>query len=166
MNESKFLIVLGIGNSVRMDDGAGIRVVERLSNDNTLKKLKITFSFLNTGGLDILDEIDGYKRAIIVDAADMPNQLKPGEIIHLTDLTKLAVDGIAGVSSHGIGLLSVLKYAKTGGYQTPEFIEIYGIQVKETGYFSESLTSEVATGVNTLVERLKKYILVLFSDRK
>lgn len=166
MTAPKFLVVLGIGNDIRMDDGAGIRVVERLSRDDNLKNLEIDFKFLNTGGFDILDEIDGYRRAIIIDAADMSEKgLKPGDIVHLTNLAELAVDQTSGISSHGIGLLHVLKYAKAGNYRIPEFIEIHGIQVKETEYFSENLTPEVEAGVNKLVEEMRKYILDLFSQK-
>jgi len=40
--KSKFLVVLGIGNAIRMDDGAKIRVIERLENDNDLKRFILT----------------------------------------------------------------------------------------------------------------------------
>ncbi|MFW9994524.1 MAG: hydrogenase maturation protease [Candidatus Odinarchaeota archaeon] len=164
MPKSKFLVVLGIGNSIRMDDGAGIRVVEQLSRENCLKNLEIDFKFLNTGGFDILDEINGYHRAIIIDAADMPEKgLKPGDIVHLTNLKEMEVSQTSGVSSHGIGLLHVLKYASAGNYKIPDIIEIHGIQVKETGYFNENLTPEVKAGVDSLVEEMKIHILGLFS---
>ncbi|MFX1250078.1 MAG: hydrogenase maturation protease [Promethearchaeota archaeon] len=166
MTDSKFLVVLGIGNIVRRDDGAGIRVVEQLKNDDSLKHLNIAFEFLNTGGFDILDEIDGYERAIIVDAADMPERLKPGEILHLSGLEEMAIGQATGVSSHGIGILNVLKYALIGGYNAPKAIEIYGVQVKETDYFSEELSPEVAKGVEKLTKFLKQYILSLFADRE
>ena len=162
---TKFLVVLGIGNSIRMDDGAGIRVVELLEQDKTLKKLKVSFKYLNTGGLDILDEIDGYTHAIIVDAASMADQgLKPGEFFYLENLNKLEIKETSEISSHGVGVFGFLKYAKVGGYQIPDPIEVYGIQVKETGFFSEELTPEVANAVKDLVIILKKKILDLYSN--
>ncbi|MHA2297890.1 MAG: hydrogenase maturation protease [Candidatus Hodarchaeales archaeon] len=162
MTGKKSLVVLGIGNSIRMDDGAGIRVVEQLNEDGDLKDIAVDFKFLNTGGFDILDEIDGYERAIIVDAADMPERgHEPGDIIHLENLAEIGASQATGVSSHGISLLHVLKYAHEGNYKVPEHIEIYGIQVKETRYFSECLTQEVASGVEKLAELLKKHILNL-----
>lgn len=163
MTSSKFLVVLGIGNSIRMDDGAGIRVVEQLEKDKTLEKLLISFKFLNTGGLDILDEIDGYERAIIVDAASMADQgLKPGEFYYLENLNDLKIEQTNEISSHGVGVFGFLKYAKVGGYSVPNPIEIYGIQIKETGFFSEDLTPEVANAVNELVIVLKNKILQFY----
>ncbi len=163
LTESKFLVVLGVGNAIRMDDGAGIRVVECLEQDPSLKHLEISFKYLNTGGFDILDEIDGYKIAIIVDAASMTDQgLKPGEFFHICDLGKYAKGQPVGVSSHGVGVLQVLGYAEAGGYQVPNQIEVYGIQVKETGFFSEELTPEVADGVKKLVNVLRESILNIF----
>jgi hydrogenase maturation protease len=148
-----------------MDDGAGIRVVEHLERDIELEALDISFKYLNTGGFDILDEIDGYERAIIVDAASMTDQnLKPGEFFCISDLKEYTKGQPVGVSSHGVGVLQVLGYAEMGGYEVPRKIEVYGIQVKETGYFSEELTPEVAKGVENLVDILRKRILALFSD--
>ncbi len=150
-----------------MDDGAGIRIVERLERDPSLQHLDISFKFLNTGGFDILDEIDGYERAIIVDAASMTDQgLKPGQFFHISDLSEFTTGQPIGVSSHGVGVLQVLGYAKMGGYQIPHQIEVYGIQVKETGYFSEDLTPEVAEGVKKLVKILRKRILNLYTQFK
>ena len=57
----------------------------------------------------------------------------------------------------------MLKYANVAGYQIPQSIEIYGIQIKETEYFSEQLTPEVANGVDILITRLKTRINELFS---
>ena len=163
MEESKKLIVLGVGNSIRMDDGAGIRTVEQLEKDEDLKQLGISFQYLNTGGLDILDAIDGFEHAIIVDAAAMADQgLKPGEIFHLENLNDLEVKDSGGISSHGVGVLPVLKYAKIGGYEVPNPIEIYGVQIKEIGFISEELTPEVANGVKELVPKLKSHIIGLF----
>jgi len=163
LTSTNFLVVLGVGNSVRMDDGAGIRVVEKLESDVELNQLDISFRYLNTGGFDILDEIDGFQNAIIIDAASMADKgLKPGEFFHLTDIGKMKSKPALGVSSHGLGVLSVLKYADIGGYEIPESIEIYGIQVKTTNYFSEELTPEVALGVQKLVKQVKKRILSLF----
>lgn len=159
------LVVLGIGNDIRMDDGAGIRIVEYLEQDPGLKKFNISFKFLNTGGFDILDEINGYNRAIIVDAASMTDQdLKPGQFFHINNLSEYKTGQPIGISSHGVGVLQILGYAEMGGFQVPHQIEVYGIQVKETGYFSEELTPEVAEGVKKLVNIIKERILRIFSN--
>ena len=157
-------MVLGVGNSIRMDDGAGIRVVEQLEQDEELSKYKISFQYLNTGGLDILDAIDGFDHAIIVDAASMADQgLKPGDIFYLENLNEVDIKDPGGISSHGVGVLPVLKYAKIGGYKVPNPIEIYGVQIKEIGFISEELTPEVSKGVKDLIPKLKSHIIRLLS---
>jgi hydrogenase maturation protease len=164
MVNSKLLVILGVGNSIRMDDAAGLRVVEHLEKDQSLQELGVSFKYLHTGGLDILDEIDGFKHAIIVDAASMADQgLQPGEYFHLENLHNLEVRKTGGVSSHGVGVLEVLEYAKIGGYQIPDPIEIYGIQVKEINIVSEELTPEVEKAVTELVKILKDKIIQLVS---
>jgi hydrogenase maturation protease len=147
-----------------MDDAAGIRVVECLERDSTLKHMNISFKYLNTGGFDILDEIDGFLNAIIVDAADMSDKgYKPGEILHITNLNDLDVEFQQGISSHGIGILPILKYAEESGYNLPKRIEIFGIQIKETNVFSEDLTPDVKQGVEKLTAHLKEYIINLLN---
>jgi hydrogenase maturation protease len=114
--------------------------------------------------LDILDAIDGFERAIIVDAASMAHQgLKPGDIFYLGNLNEIDIKDSGGISSHGVGVLPVLKYAKMGGYEVPNPIEIYGVQIKEIGFIGEELTPEVTNGVNKLIPKLKKHIISLFS---
>ena len=164
MSESKKLVILGVGNSIRMDDGAGIHAVEELEQDEELKHLEISFQYLNTGGLDILDAIDGFEHAIIVDAASMADQgLKPGDIFHLENLNDVDIQDAGGFSSHGVGVLPVLKYAKMGGYKVPNPIEIYGVQIKEIGFIGEELTPEVTKGVKQLIPKLKNHIINLLS---
>jgi hydrogenase maturation protease len=146
-----------------MDDAAGLRVVEKLETEKSLQQLNISFKYLHSGGLDILDEIDGYKHAILVDAASMAEQgLQPGEFFHLKNLHDLEVKQSTEISSHGIGVLEVLEYAKIGGYKIPNPIEIYGVQIKEIGFVSEELTPEVSEGVEKLVIILKERIQDLF----
>lgn len=160
----RFLVVLGIGNTIRMDDGAGIRVVEELKKVKSLKNLDISFKCLNSSGIEILDEINGYKQAIIVDAASTSNQeLRPGEIFHLDNLNEFKTEQTNEISSHGIGVLGIMKYAKKGGHNLPNPIEVYGIQIKETNSFIEDLTPEVSKAVKELVIILKDRILKLFS---
>ena len=164
MNRSKFLVILGIGNSIRKDDGAGIRVVENLERDEDLKEFNICFRFLNTGGFDILDSINGYKYAIIVDAASMEDQgLKPGEYIHIANLNSLDKKKPTNIFSHGIGILEILNYADLGNYEIPHQIEIFGIQIKEIDCFSEILSPEVEECVFRLTKLLKSRIINYFS---
>jgi hydrogenase maturation protease len=162
VTKTNLLVLLAVGNEIRKDDAAGIRVVKNLEQDSTLKHMNISFKYLNTGGFDILDEIDGFRNAIIVDAADMADKgYKPGEILHIKNLNELDVDFKQGVSSHGIGILPILKYAEESSYNLPKKIEIFGIQVKDTNVFSEELTPEVKQGVEKLTTHLKEYILNL-----
>ena len=76
-------------------------------------------------------------------------------------INDLDVEFQQGISSHGIGILPILKYAEESSYNLPKKIEIFGIQIKETTIFSEELTPEVKEGVEKLTILLKEYILNL-----
>ncbi|MFW9855108.1 MAG: hydrogenase maturation protease [Candidatus Thorarchaeota archaeon] len=159
------LVILGIGNTVRMDDGAGIRAVEELEKNERIKTFDIAFKYLNTGGLDILDAIDGHQYAIIVDAASLDDQeYNPGDIIHFPDLYALKDRYHEEISSHSMGVIPVMNFAEIGNYNLPSRVEVYGIQVKETRYFSEELTEAVRAGVTRLTSILVKKVISFYNE--
>ena len=59
-------IVLGVGNQILGDDGVGIHVVNELKKQ--LHNPNITVDEAITGGMNLLELLLGYDKAIIVDA--------------------------------------------------------------------------------------------------
>ena len=59
-------LVLGLGNPILSDDGVGLRVAREL--ENRLDQQEVTVVETSMAGLDLLDLLAGYDRAIIVDA--------------------------------------------------------------------------------------------------
>ena len=70
-------IVLGIGNPKLGDDGVGVHVANELKNQ--IKNPSVTIDEAITGGMNLLDLILGYDKAIIIDAVKTKDGAK-GEV--------------------------------------------------------------------------------------
>lgn len=59
-------LVLGMGNTIRGDDGVGIKIIEALKGqlDSSAVEIKQT----HESGINLLDKIAGYEKVIIIDS--------------------------------------------------------------------------------------------------
>ncbi|MCL2457293.1 MAG: hydrogenase maturation protease [Desulfobulbus sp.] len=141
-------VVIGIGNPYLQDDRAGVVVAEQLERDGLACQIEV----VHTVGLEVMDKVQGFERAIIVDACKLGNA--PGSILEVT------MDDIftthALVNSHAITLGTTLKT----GYvcfpeEMPSEIRILLIEVKEIKEFTQQMSPEVERAVAEVVERIK-----------
>jgi hydrogenase maturation protease len=79
------ILILGIGNLLRTDDGVGLHVIENLRKDDLGDSVELMEGLT---GLDILDAMKGYGKVIIIDAIQTGGT--PGAIYKLSpeDLKK------------------------------------------------------------------------------
>jgi hydrogenase maturation protease len=141
-------IVLGVGNPILKDDGAGIHVVRQLKK--YVNDPNVTMDEAMTGGMNLLDMIIGYEKAILIDTVKMKDA-KTGEIrrFSLRDFPS-----VHSSNPHDVDLLEALKLAeKLGEKRIPKEIVIVGISVNETQHvFGEQLSERMAKAVPKAVE--------------
>lgn len=151
---NKKCVVVGIGNPFLQDDRAGVVIVEQLEQENLPCQTEVVY----TVGLEVMDKIRGYERAIIVDACMLGNE--PGSIL------EVSMDDIftthALVNSHAITLGTTLKT----GYicfpeEMPADLRIILIEVKEIKEFTRQMSPEVEQAVVEVVERIKGHIAAM-----
>ena len=138
--------VIGIGNILMGDDGAGVKVLDLLPD--SVNKIELA-----TGGMTLLHKLENLDMVVIVDAVDFEG--KPGEVkIFRPD----EVESIKtlGYSLHDIDILKVLEIAKKMG-QLPEKVFIVAIQPVNVE-FSEELSSEVQASLPELASQVMKLI--------
>lgn len=146
----KRTLILGLGNVLMDDDGAGVVVVNDLKN--CLKEsehLKIIDG--GTLGLDLLNFIQWAEKLIIVDAIDM--DFEPGTVIKAEGED---IDPIfeSKLSPHQMGLKDILLAAELLD-QRPEDIVLFGIQVKSIN-MNMTLSDEVSKNLSKLKEHVLK----------
>jgi hydrogenase maturation protease len=144
-------LVLGLGNPVRADDSVGLCVAQALAT--RLNSPEITVMEASVSGLDILDLLVGYERAIIIDAMQTRGG-QPGQIYRLEPGSFAATRHSA--NPHSVDFATALELGEKLGLALPREIVIFGIEVAEVDSFSEECTPEVAAAVPVCVETVLK----------
>ena len=140
------VLVLGIGNPLRGDDGIGPRVIKALNRRGLPEGA--TALDAGTGGLDLLQILEGWKRAIIIDAADVGRE--PGQFVRFTPDEARFVGSQDATSLHNAGLAEVLTLTDAVGQPLPEMV-IFGVQPEKIGW-GEGLSPTVETALPALVD--------------
>ncbi|HEV8045414.1 MAG TPA: hydrogenase maturation protease [Rubrobacter sp.] len=150
------VLVAGMGNDLRQDDGFGIAVVRRFSETGVPEGIRVYESGI--AGIGLVQELmDGYETLIVVDATDrdaepgtvflleaeVPAQEEPTEESRQEFLadTHLAVPSQALTLARALGIL-------------PRRVYILGCQPKECGLGME-LSDPVERGAAEAIERLQ-----------
>ena len=147
-NQMKTLI-LGIGNPILTDDGAGIKIAQRLK----IEKPGLEVIETSEVGLALLELITGYDKVIIIDSIKTENG-KPGELYKLK-LADLKPSGYFP-SSHGIDIATAVELGQRVGYKMPEHISLYAVEVKDNSTFSEDCTQEIEKKIPVIAKRIMK----------
>ena len=103
-------VVIGVGNEVMRDDGVGTYVIRKLQEVNLGPDVELIEGAV--GGLDLIFDLEGRERAIIVDAARMG--LAPGEV-RVVRREQIEERVLPLASLHHIALHDVLELADLSG---------------------------------------------------
>jgi hydrogenase maturation protease len=142
------VVVIGIGNVVRSDDGVGVHAVVRL-RERLGSQPDVTLVEGGTAGLLLLPHLADARRAIIIDAIDVGAQ--PGTLVRL-DGDQFASAFSAGATVHDVGLRDLLGAARLSG-AWPEQLVLHGVQPGSTTLGTE-LTPTVAAALDGLVDSI------------
>jgi hydrogenase maturation protease len=153
LSRSSRTLILGVGNTVRGDDGAGIHTVRGL--DPSCLPDGCVIDELGTAGLELLDVVAGFDRLILVDAIDCGAE--PGTVLEFAQEDLASVAPLHCVSTHDVGVLHALDLASRLGLASPMAVRIVAIQVADATVFSERCTESVEAALpraRRLIERL------------
>jgi hydrogenase maturation protease len=146
------ILVLGVGNILLSDEGAGVRVVEELVRSQTLP-CGVEAIDGGTMGLDLLPYLEGKSHLFIVDA--VRSAAEPGTLL-VEELADPPAYFRQKISPHQIGLAELLAVAALTGALPPS-ITLFGIVPLSlaTGMeLSAPVAAAVARAVPLLLERL------------
>ena len=141
-------LVLGIGNPILKDDGIGLQVVERL--EGLFCDPDTTFLKTTMAGLNLLDLLAEFDRAIVVDAIQAGGKI--GEVYRLSPEDFVARDGFPHL--HTIDFFQTLMLGRTLNRSMPDDVIIVAIEVKNVSDFGEDLTIEVERAIPTAVDQV------------
>jgi len=137
-------LLLGIGNDILRDDGAGIYVAREVKERLSHKDLDIVEGLW--GGFMILDVIKDYKKVLIVDG--IFDESHPIGDVFWVDVDKLK-DHRGFEQSHNIHLPTLLEVGEKLGYKMPEELKVLGISIREETEFGgyEDMTDMVRDAI-------------------
>lgn len=148
------LIILGMGNELLGDDGVGVYVAEKLSSlIDSNNEIYITTT--NYGGLRILDLLQGYQSAIIIDA--ITTGIRPQGSVSRFEGTRF-IKTMRLVSYHDINFVTTLRLAKLMRIPVPKNIIVFGIEIAQAIEFREGLSPDVLQGAEYCIKQIQKEI--------
>jgi hydrogenase maturation protease len=104
------LLVLGIGQSLRGDDAAGLEAVRLWQQTYPQTAQRVQVELFELPGLALLDRLEGMEAAILVDA--LQTNLTPGTI-HRLGPEELAAFTLDSQSAHGWGVAETLALGRS-----------------------------------------------------
>ena len=138
-------LVLGLGNLVHSDDGAGVHAIHRLQKDDRVPADVVLIDG-GTQGLSLLPHISGFRRMLVIDAVDAGEP--PGTLLRLEGP---AVENLPGKPSvPQLGFADLMVAMKLLG-EVPEEIVVLGVQPEST-HWSAELSAPVAKAMDSLID--------------
>jgi hydrogenase maturation protease len=148
MSESKpDILVLGVGNVIVRDDGVGVYVARELAGRVPCGACDVEET--DVAGIELIDILAGYKKAIIVDAIKTDGGV-PGTVYRLTIEDFERTVHLANI--HGINLPMAVKIGRGLEVPMPDEIIILAVEVDNITEFGETMTDAVAGAVPTAAE--------------
>lgn len=144
------ILVIGLGNDLRGDDGAGLRVVRRLEGrvPETVRLIEAP-----PDAVALLDLWEGSDRVVVIDAM---RSGAPAGTVAMADVGSGREDGrLVGestMSSHAIGLAEAVALARALD-RLPRRLRIYGIEAASFAH-GAPLSEAVARAADALADRL------------
>jgi len=147
------LLIIGVGNRYRRDDGVGPWVADRLA------ALGLPAIEHSGEGAGLIEAWSAARHVVVIDATS--SGAPPGTPHRLDAVAAEVPSRFFRYSSHLFGLAEAIATARTLG-RLPERLIIHGIEGGDFGY-GEEFTPEVAAAAETVVARI---LAELSSDPK
>jgi hydrogenase maturation protease len=142
-------LILGLGNPIACDDAVGLVVAgmlgERLGPEVDVVEAAIA-------GIAMLDLVRGYRRLVVIDSVACEGCREPGRLRHLRMEDLGPAEPI--VSHHGAGLPSTFEAGRLMGYELPEQVEIWAIEIERPTEFGESLSDELRGSLDRITRTI------------
>ena len=146
-------LIIGLGNTIRGDDGVGIYVARELKsrlNDNNIDIKETHYS-----GLKLMDLVYDYEKVVIIDALKDKKE-RTGEVYLFEP-----GDNNFNRTSHNLHSMTFVKnysLLKKTYPRIPENLKIIGISIKGADGFKEGLSPEIKRKLPEITSRVIKFI--------
>ena len=145
------MLIIGVGNAYRSDDGVGLAVARRLRDNTPLKTERTTIQEHSGEGTALIEAWKDAESVIVIDA--VLSGAPPGTVQRF-DASQQALPAVfSSASTHSFGLAEAIEMARTL-QQLPPHTIVYGIEGENFAAGTE-LSVAVEHAVNDVVERIR-----------
>lgn len=146
------VLIIGVGNEYRHDDGVGL-VVARALREKNLDGIEILE--MSGEGAALIEAFQNAERVIVVDA--VCSGATPGTIFRFEAHHQSIPARFFHYSTHNFGLAEAIELARSLG-QLPKELIVYGIEGEDFS-LGEGLSPEVAHAAHEVVHRIEKELM-------
>jgi hydrogenase maturation protease len=125
---SRKIAVIGIGNTLRRDDGIGIVILESLLK--FYKREEVDYLNFGIASFDLIHRMQNYNAVLLIDGVRAGLSAGEVKIFELQDI-EYNPDKIS-TSTHELNLKDIFELSKSLGLKTK--IHVAGIQVEDISY--------------------------------
>ncbi len=155
----KRLLVLGVGNLLLTDEGAGVHAVQDLSQEKEWDPDQVDFLDGATFTQDIFYVFQEYERVLVLDCVKGGGE--PGTIYRFTE-ANLRENYEQRLSLHDIDLLDSLRMAELLGNK-PQILIVIGIEPLTISDWSMELSEPVKAKYPKFLEAARREIRALLA---
>jgi len=148
-------LVLGFGSDALSDDGLPVRLVQDLRT--VLNPINYEFNSSPVGGLELLELLKGYKKAVLIDT-QLTGRRKPGTISYFTPDNFEETFHLS--SQHDLSFHDTLRLAKQMDIPVPDDIQIIAIEIYENKKLSFEFSEDINRAYPQIIKILSKFLSV------
>jgi hydrogenase maturation protease len=141
------VLVIGVGNDMRSDDGAGPETARRIAQ----RKLPGVVVAEHSGeGVGLMDVWNGFTTVVLIDASR--SGAEPGEITRFDAAQAEIPTGFFHYSTHAFSVAEAIGLSRQLGRMPPRLI-VYGVEGERFDY-GPGLSPKVDQAVEALSDRI------------
>jgi hydrogenase maturation protease len=142
MSRRPTVVILGLGNTMLTDDGVGVYAAREART--LVAEDEIDVREAEIAGLALLDLLEGYRRAVVIDAVrdtrDAPGDVAVRELERFRPTSHL-------VAGHEIDLPTAVELGRRLGRPLPDELLVVGIRIEDDRTLSETCTPAVRAAI-------------------
>ncbi len=159
VDPSDKILILALGNEVLMDESIPIRILKDLQA--SLQISNIDYRTLASGGINLMEAIDGYQIVILIDSIKTPSGV-PGTVYYYTPGNFMESFNLS--STHDLSFQQALDLGNIMGFRIPPSIHVLAVEILENQILGEGLSHLLAEKYGTILNSCKDYVLKILAD--
>jgi hydrogenase maturation protease len=153
-------LIIGLGNTVLSDDGAGVYVARLLQG--RFRSADIAVIETECAGMNLMEMLRGFDRAILVDAILLDGE-DAGTVFRLRADDLLITPRLS--SCHDIDIVTALQLGRQLGLHMPDQVTIFAVQGDDMKTLHEGCTPRVEAALEPLADEIESLVIGKDSPR-